>query len=330
MEFRTAIQIPRSDIPITHSSRILLLGSCFSEHIGRQLLQYKFNVVANPFGILYNPFSISRSLSRLMLAVPFVESELLYHNGMYHSLMHHGEFSDIQKSKCLQKINERFVHATTEIRQATHILITFGTAGVYRLNETGEIVGNCHQIPADRFTPARVSVDEIVEEWSSVIQSICQVTPQTLFLFTVSPIRHWKDGARENQLSKSILHLAIDALQRLFPEKVRYFPAYELMMDELRDYRFYASDMMHPSSTAVTYIWERFAETFFPEETIRIMKEWAVISSGLAHRPLHPGTATHSEFLIQLSQKLERFMATYPSISCEVERELLQKNHRES
>lgn len=330
MEFRTILQIPRSDTPITHSSRILLLGSCFSEHIGLLLQQNKFNVEENPFGILYNPFSISRTLHRLLSAVPFNESELLYHNGMYHSLMHHGESSDIDKNSCLQKINERLEHAAEAIQHATHILITFGTAGVYRWNETGEIVGNCHQLPANKFTHALVSVDEIVEDWSKIIQSIQQVNPQAQFIFTVSPIRHWKDGARENQLSKSILHLAIDALQRVFPEKVGYFPAYEIMMDELRDYRFYATDMMHPSSTAVTYIWERFRDTFFPEETIRIMKEWSSIYSGLAHRPLHPGTAAHREFLMQLSQKLDRFMVNYPGISCEKERDFLLKKQSES
>jgi hypothetical protein len=326
MEFFTTIQIPRSDTPITHSSRILLIGSCFTENIGNQLLQNKFNVEENPFGILYNPFSISRTLRRLLSAVPFDESELIYHNGMYHSLLHHGDFSAIHKCDSLQKINERLHRAATSIRQTTHFLITFGTAGVYRWNETGEIVGNCHQLPASRFTHLRVSVEEIVADWSELIQSILQENRQAQFQFTVSPIRHWRDGARENQLSKSTLHLAIDTLQRCFPENVGYFPAYEIMMDELRDYRFYASDMMHPSPTAIAYIWKRFSETFFPGETLRIMKEWSAITNGLAHRPLHPGTAAHREFLTQLSLKLERFITSYPEISCEVERELLLKN----
>ncbi len=330
MDFRTIIQIPRSDIPVTHSSRILLLGSCFSAHMGHQLLQHKFRVEMNPFGILYNPFSISRAISRLLKAVPFSETDLVYHNGLYHSLMHHGEFSDPNMQKCLQKIGDRFERAAGEIRRITLFFITFGTARAYRWGESGDIVGNCHQIPADRFIPVRLSVDEIVEEWRAVIASVTKENPHTRFLFTVSPVRHWKDGAHENQLNKSILHLAIDALQQYFPDEVRYFPAYELLVDELRDYRFYGHDMMHPSSQATAYIWERFSETFFPEETRRINGEWIQIRSGLDHRPLHPESASFSAFKTALSHKLELFAARHPEISCDEERNLLQPNDNES
>ena len=324
MDFRTIIQIPRSDISVTHSSRILLLGSCFSAHMGHQLLQHKFRVDMNPFGILYNPFSISRAISRLLKAVPFSETDLVCHNELYHSLMHHGEFSDANMQKCLQKIGDRFEHAAGELHRITHYFITFGTARAYRWRESGEIVGNCHQIPADRFIQVRLSVEEIVEEWSAVIASVKKENPHARFLFTVSPVRHWKDGAHENQLNKSILHLAIDALQQNFPDEVRYFPAYELLVDELRDYRFYGNDMMHPSSQATTYIWERFSETFFPEETKRINAEWIQIRSGLDHRSLHPESASFAAFKAALFHKLELFAARYPEISCEEERNLLE------
>ncbi|MEL7599310.1 MAG: GSCFA domain-containing protein [Proteiniphilum sp.] len=324
MDFRTIIQIPRSDIPVTHSSRILLLGSCFSTHMGQQLLQHKFRIDMNPFGILYNPFSISRAIGRLLKAVPFSEADLVYHNGLYHSLMHHGDFSDVDVHTCLQKINDRFEHAAGKIRHITHFFITFGTARAYRWGESGDIVGNCHQIPADRFIPVRLSVEKIVEEWISVIVSIKKENPHARFLFTVSPVRHWKEGAHENQLNKSILHLAIDTLQQYFPDEVRYFPAYELMMDELRDYRFYGNDMMHPSSQATAYIWERFSETFFLEETRSINAEWAQIRNGLDHRPLHPESASFAAFKAALSHKLEVFAARNPEISCEEERNLLQ------
>jgi hypothetical protein len=323
MDFSTPIQIPRSDISITHSTQIMLLGSCFSEHIGRQLFLHKFRVEMNPFGILYNPLSISQAIRRLLSGTPFSEDELIPHNGLYHSLMHHGKFSASTKEGCLKKISDRFVPAVHAFRYTTLFLITFGTAYAYRWKESGEIVGNCHQIPADKFCPVRLSVEEIVAEWEEVIGLIKSRLPQSVVLFTVSPIRHWKDGAHENQLSKSILHLAIDALQQRFPDDVRYFPAYEVMMDELRDYRFYEEDMMHPSSFAVEYIWERFSETFFSEETRRVNEEWSQIRKGLSHRPLYPETEAYRTFLAQLSRKLETFAARHPEISCEEERNLL-------
>ena len=323
MDFSTPIQIPRSDISITHSTQIMLLGSCFSEHIGRQLLLHKFRVEVNPFGILYNPFSISRAIRRLLSGAPFSETDLVHYNELYHSLMHHGQFSASRKEECLKKISDRFVQAVDAFRHTSLFLITFGTAYVYRWKESGEIVGNCHQIPADRFRPVRLSVEEIVTEWEEVTGLIKARLPQAGVLFTVSPIRHWKDGAHENQLSKSILHLAIDGLQQRFPDDVRYFPAYEVMMDELRDYRFYDEDMMHPSSSAVEYIWERFSETFFSEETRSVNEEWTQIRKGLAHRPLYPETEAYSTFLAQLSRKLETFAARYPEISCEEERDIL-------
>ena len=324
MEFSTAIQIPRSDILITHSSQIMVLGSCFSSHIGSRLLQHKFKLEENPFGILYNPFSISRAINRLLTGIPFTESELIRHNGLYHSLMHHGQFSDTEKQGCLGKINIRFEPAAAQIRRTSLFLITFGTAFVYRWKENGEIAGNCHQIPADRFIRVRLSVDEIVKEWKEVIGRIINENPGARFLFTVSPVRHLREGAHENQLSKSILHLVIDALQQGFPEVIRYFPAYELMMDELRDYRFYADDMMHPSPLAIEYIWERFSETFFSDETRSVNAEWAQIRKGLNHRPLHPDTPSFRSFKKLLSQKIKIFAAQHPEISCDEEINLLQ------
>ncbi|MCE5206011.1 MAG: GSCFA domain-containing protein [Porphyromonadaceae bacterium] len=324
MEFRTAIQIHSSDTPITHTSQIMLLGSCFSSHIGNLLLRHKFRVEENPFGILYNPFSISQAINRLLSGVSFSEYELIYYQGLYHSLMHHGQFSDTEKKGCLEKIRCRFEPAAEKIHRTTHFLVTFGTAYAYRWKENGEIVGNCHQIPADRFIPVRLSVEEIVEDWKEVIGAAINENPDARFLFTVSPIRHWKDGAHENQLSKSILHLAIDRLKQNFPEVVHYFPAYELMMDELRDYRFYTEDMMHPTPLAIEYIWERFSDTFFSEKTRSINTEWAQIRKGLDHRPIYPDTPSFLSFKSALSQKLEMFVARYPEISCDEERNLLQ------
>ncbi|OJV83055.1 MAG: GSCFA domain protein [Bacteroidia bacterium 44-10] len=320
MDFRTIIDIPVSDIRIDHSTRMMLFGSCFSENIGRKLLQSKFQVDVNPFGILYNPFSVSAAMQRLLSAIPFSEADLICHNGIYHSLMHHGHFSDPDRAICLQNISARFESAVSQIRQTDLFLITFGSAYVYQWKESGEIAGNCHKLPAWLFHRFRLSVEEITEEWGKLITSLREIHSDVQLLFTVSPVRHWKEGAHENQVSKSVLHLAIDNLLQLFPENVRYFPAYEVMMDELRDYRFYEDDMMHPSPFAIDYIWHLFGNTFFSSETSKIMKEWEQIRKAMEHHPLYPGTEAHDAFVKDTLRKLESFSKKYPEISVEVEK----------
>lgn len=316
MNFRTVVETPISDIRIDHSTRMMLFGSCFSENIGRKLQQSKFQVDLNPFGILYNPFSISLAIRRLLSADSFSEADLISDNGIHHSLMHHGQFSDPDKDICLQNISERFEKAVAGISETTLFLITFGSAYAYQWKESGEVVGNCHKFPAHLFQRFRLSVHEITEEWGSLIKTLSFIRPDIKLLFTVSPVRHWKEGAHENQLSKSILHLAIENLQQLFPENVRYFPAYEVMIDELRDYRFYAEDMTHPSSIAIDYIWQLFGNTFFSEGTKMINEEWEQIRKAIEHRPLYPRTDVHRLFLKDTLRKLVNFTQKYPEISC--------------
>jgi len=298
MDFRTIINIPVSDIQINHSSRMMLFGSCFSENIGRKLQQSKFRVDVNPFGILYNPFSISTAMQRLLSAKPFLEADLIFNNGLYHSLMHHGQFSAPDKEACLRNISKRFESAVLQIKRANLFLITFGSAYVYQWKESGEIAGNCHKLPARLFHRFRLSVEEITEEWEKLISMLTAMHPDIKLLFTVSPVRHWKEGAHENQISKSILHLAID-------------------IDELRDYRFYDEDMIHPSSFAIDYIWQLFSNTFFSSETIGINKEWEQIRRAMEHRPLYPGTKEHEAFVKDTLRKLETFSRRYPEISCD-------------
>ena len=323
MHFRTIVEIPMSDIRIDHSTRMMLFGSCFSENIGRKLMQSKFQVDMNPFGILYNPFSVSAAMRRLLSATPFSEADLVFNNGIYHSLMHHGHFSAPDKDSCLRNISERFESAAGNIRQTDLFFITFGSAYVYKWKESGEIAGNCHKFPSRLFHRFRLSVEETTEEWKQLITTLTIFQPDIKLLFTVSPVRHWKEGAHENQVSKSVLHLAIDNLQHLFPENVRYFPAYEVMIDELRDYRFYDEDMMHPSSFAVDYIWQLFGNTFFPADTRKINEEWEQIRKAMEHRPLYSGTEAHDAFVKNTLRKLEDFARRYPEISCEEEKRKL-------
>ncbi len=319
MEFRTRVDIPVSDVPVNHSTGIMLFGSCFSSYIGSQLRQYKFTVDVNPFGILFNPLSISNAIQRLLQGKGVGEADLVQRQGIYHSFMHHGEFSSPDKQACLDAISTRFTRANHALQKADLLLVTFGTAYVYRWRETGEVVANCHKFPEGDFQRVRLSVHDIVKEWSALIGELTTHRPTLKWVFTVSPIRHWKDGAHENQVSKSTLHLAIDELQKRFEGAVRYFPAYEIVLDELRDYRFYNENMIHPSPVAVEYVWQRFAETFFTQQTRAINREWESIRKSLGHRPVLPDSEMYQTFLEQTALKLREFERKYPFISCEEE-----------
>jgi hypothetical protein len=323
MNLRTRIETPASEVTITHDTEMLLFGSCFSEEIGNKLAEHKFRVEINPFGILYNPSSVYRGIERLITGKPFTSEELICHHGMYHSLMHHGSFSSPRQDEVLRLINERFEKAVSVLPQCDLLLITFGTAWVFRHLENGIIVANCHKLPARQFDRFRLTVEQITREWEGLIARLLRLNPQIRLLFTVSPVRHWKDGAHENQLSKSILHLAIDHLEQRFPQQVAYFPSYELMMDELRDYRFYGDDMLHPSPLAVDYIWERFSKACFSDETRRVNSEWSAIRKALDHRPLHPDSEAYRHFRRQTTENLDAFMKRYPGIPCEDERKQL-------
>lgn len=313
------------DFHIDHDKKIMLFGSCFSENIGQKLSMYKFNADINPFGILYNPLSISNAIRSLINRVPVTESDLVEYNGMYHSFMHHGSFSDINKDICLQNILERFGKALANIRSTDILLLTFGTSYAFRFNEDGKIVSNCHKLPANQFTRFRLSVDEIVHDWSDLIHILTSLNPEIKIVFTVSPIRHWKDGAHENQISKSILHMAIDRLINLTEKTNCYFPSYEIMIDELRDYRFYDEDMMHPSQVALDYIWKRFSDAFFSDNTKSINSEWLQISKSIHHRPIHPNSVAFKKFISNSTDKLKDFAAKHPNISCKEELSIMDQ-----
>lgn len=316
MEFRTHVSIPEPDFRISHSTPMMLFGSCFSGSIGEKLIEHKFRVKVNPFGILYNPLSVSTAITRLMESKNFNQSELIFHNNLYQSFSHHGSFSSPDKDRCLKDISDSFVRAATFIRETKLFLITFGTAYIYRLRSTGEVVANCHKFPAGTFIRQRLTVEEIVDEWTKIVDAVLEIDDRVRFVFTVSPIRHMKDGAHENQISKSILHVAINHLQEKFPGSVGYFPAYEIQLDELRDYRFFSEDMVHPSSVAIDYIWKRFSESFFSPSTLEINDEWQKISRSINHRPLNGETDSYHFFLKQTLEKLSIFQQKHPQIDC--------------
>ena len=239
-----------------------MVGSCFSDEIGAQMQQRYLHVTCNPFGTLYNPLSIAQALT--MTELP----ELVEHDGLWHAMSHHGCFSRADRNEAESAVTASIETMQKALKEATVVVVTFGTAWIYE--KEGEIVGNCHKLPESCFTRRRLTVEEIVDAWKPILAQY----PDKKWLFTVSPIRHIRDGLHENQLSKATLLQAVEVIssQYSYPKGtiisvVSYFPSYEIMLDELRDYRFYADDLVHPSSLAVNYIWERFVETFCTPQT---------------------------------------------------------------
>ena len=248
MKLQTIVDIKPSAWKIGYEDTILMLGSCFSDEMGEQMKQRYLHVTCNPFGTLYNPLSIAQALQ--MTEVP----ELIEHDGLWHSMAHHGSFSRANKEEAEQAVRESIETMQKALAEATVVIVTFGTSWIYEKN--GEVVGNCHKLPEKTFIRRRLTVEEIVDAWKPILERY----PDKHWLFTVSPIRHVKDGLHENQISKATLLLAVAQLGD-------YFPSYEIVLDELRDYRFYADDLVHPSSIAVNYIWERFVDTYCTPQT---------------------------------------------------------------
>lgn len=324
MQFRTKVEIPRSELFISHQDHIMMLGSCFAENIGEILLQSKFNINLNPFGILYNPVSVSQAINKILERKLYTEADIFEYGGLYHSFSHHGRFSDIDENKCLEKINNSMQLAIEDLDKTKFLFITFGTSYVYQLKENSEIVGNCHKLPASYFTRHRLTIDSIVDTWSKLLNKLIEKKPDIEVIFTVSPIRHLKDGAHENQLSKSTLLLAVDTLCQQFSNAC-YFPSYEIVLDELRDYRFYAEDMIHPNSTAIKYLWERFSDIYFTDDTKQAINEWSKINMAINHRPINQTGKEYKHFLNQTILKLDTFNAKYPYICCNTERKELDR-----
>ena len=323
MNLQTKVIIPKASFEISHHSKILLMGSCFSENIGNKLKNSKFSVNVNPFGILYNPISISNAVNRLLDKKYFSEHDFIHHNDYYHSLMHHGSFSDTNLDRAIEQVNIEFNMAYNQLEKADVLLITLGTSYVFRWKESKEVVGNCHKIASDKFSREMLSIETIFLAWSELINRIIATNPDIKILFTVSPIRHFKDGAHENQLSKAILHLSVDSLMREFPENTFYFPAYEIVMDQLRDYRFYTEDMLHPTELTQNYIWERFSNTYFNNDTQEINAEWQKINKAMSHRPYNSNSNEYKQFLTRTISNLKAFEDRYTHLSCFDEKQQL-------
>ena len=343
----TLVNIGKSHFDISYNDRLMFIGSCFADNIGNIMAEQRFNVDVNPFGVLYNPLSVASGCRLLLKPDPFIEDDLFFYNGMYHSFMHHGKFSGISAADCTDKINESLKFAANRFNDISYLVITFGTSYIYRLknsltgnkklqtendlvkickNSNGRVVANCHKLPAEMFERELLTVDMIVNEWTGLLEDIWSENPSLKVIFTVSPIRHMKDGAHLNQISKATLLLAEQSLYEKYPERISYFPAFELMMDELRDYRFYADDMLHPSKVAIDYIWERFCHMYMDKTTKDVLKEVGQITIALNHRPLNASSDAYKQFLIQTLLKINCLQSKYPYLCLlEYEKEIANK-----
>ncbi len=280
-----------------------MLGSCFTENIGSNLQKLLFKVEINPFGIIYNPISIKNSLEILIENQKFTNSDLKFYNERWFTYFHHSRFSNANAEDCLLNINQAINAGNEVLKKADILLITFGTARVYRLIESGNIVSNCHKQPASLFSNELLRVENIISEYSQLIVSLKKFNPNINIIFTISPIRHWKDGAHENQISKSTLFLAIYNLTKSF-NNIIYFPAYEIFMDDLRDYRFYAEDMLHPNEIGIKYVWDIFSKAFLSGSTQKIISEIENLNQAANHRPFNTKSDKYKTFISNNIKKI--------------------------
>jgi hypothetical protein len=312
MNFTTKIPIAKSGSPIGYDSGVLSLGSCFAENIGAKFSYFKFQNAVNPFGIIFNPVSIEKLVDKAVHKQNFTEQDIFFHNDSWHCYDVHSQLSHPGKEDFLKNLNDLIESAHSQITKSTHIIITYGTSWVYRNKASGNIVANCHKVPQSRFDKEILSVETIEKSIQNTIGLVQRLNADCKFIFTISPVRHIKDGFLENAVSKS--HL-LSAIYKTITNKhaaVNYFPAYEIMMDELRDYRFYAEDMLHPSQTAIDYIWERFFENYISEACFTTMEEISSIRKALAHKPFNPGSDSHQKFLANLQGKIDTLQQQFP------------------
>ena len=312
MKFRTEIRLPRAMDAIDHRSRILMIGSCFSDHISERLGRSGFDVLANPHGILFNPVSIKNAIDDYLSGRKYTIEDLVSTGENWVSLGHHGRFSHRDPETILERINAGIKGTRHFLEKSSHLIITLGTSWVYRHRDKGRIVANCHKIPQSEFTKELLTSEQISAELSGMISKVRQVNASVEVILTVSPVRHLKDGMIQNTLSKARLHEAVHELTKA--ERTHYFPSYEIMMDDLRDYRFYEKDLIHPNETAVDYIWEKFSDTWINPSCRDLMKKVEKVLRALEHRPLDPSSEETLKFRQSIDKEIEALQKAHPEI----------------
>jgi len=317
MKLLTEVSLPDYPFTLDHQSRVLMMGSCFTENIGHLMERYLFPVNINPFGVTYNPLSVKKGLEALMFKDAYREEDLERHKDLWFSFDHSTLFSSPDQVKALESINRSFQEAKKCLKEADYLILTWGTSWVFKHRASGNVVCNCHKIPAAEFVRSRLSSSEIITAYEDLLPAVFDFNNKLKILYTVSPVRHWKDGAHGNQLSKASLLLAGDALESKFPGKLFYFPSYEILMDELRDYRFYAEDMLHTNAQSTKYIWEKFQHSFMDQQTGQIISEAEALRKIMEHRPLNSADDADQKREIRIKEKLESARKKYPEVEWE-------------
>ena len=300
---------------IDYTSKVLLFGSCFSENIGEKFKYFKFQSAQNPFGILFHPLAIENLITNAINEKVYTEEDIFFFNEQWHSYDAHSKLSSPSKETLLNELNKQVELTHTNITESSHIIITLGTAWVYRHIASDRIAANCHKVPQKQFLKELLTIDEVFNSLQAITTLVKSVNKDASIIFTVSPVRHLKDGFTNNTLSKAHLISAIHSfLAQPSVNKCKYFPSFEIMLDELRDYRFYAEDMLHPNQLAIDYIWEKFKSVWITKESFITLQEIEQIQKDLAHKPFNPNSEKHKQFLQKIAAKKKQLQQKFSHI----------------
>mgnify|MGYP000518217229 CR=1 FL=1 len=320
-QFRTKVPSVSYPFQLTHQQAVLCYGSCFAEHMAGRLRDRKFKIQLNPFGITYHPLQIAAGISALLEGHTLKTTDLFRYNELWQAFDFHSQFSHPVKEQALQQMNDSIKGSAEFLQQVDLLIVTLGTAYGFIEKESRKLVNNCHKLPADQFERKRFRPEEMIQPLEKVFKVLKDQHPQLKVLLTVSPVRHLKDGMVENQRSKAALLLTVaDLVERL--EFVHYFPAYELVMDDLRDYRFFHTDMVHPNNLAVDYIWSYFQHALFDQPTQQLNTQIEKIQLASEHRPFHPNTERHQAFLQKQIAKIKELQKEHPDLDFSQEQQI--------
>lgn len=311
--FRTEIRLKPSEWKIRHTDHFFGSGSCFAEHLHSKLSIGGFNSFSNPCGIVYHPVSLLNQINKCIRNEPWTEEDLVYHGGLFHGLFHHGAFSSPDKCLALDHMNNSLHLGHQQLMKTDVLLVTLGTAIGYYHKPKGKLVANCHKIPAGEFDRKFLKPEEVIEKFSEIFQELIHYRPGLKIILTISPVRYLKEGFTDNSLSKSILFLAMHQILKQF-KNTHYFPAYEILLDDLRDYRFYTEDMVHPNDQAINYIWSKFMASYFDEPATKTWEAVHELNQARNHRPLHPDTPSHIQFQADLDFRIQEMKREFPHL----------------
>lgn len=331
MKFHFEFDIKKLARSITHKDKLFLIGSCFTENIGEKLKKYKFSVLENPNGILFNPVSVAEALTSYIDSTQFTESDLFQLNEGWHSWKHHSRFSGLSAEEALTKINTSTAEANKYLSEADYLMITLGSSWIYTLTDkatntkVGSVAANNHKAPADWFYKRLMTTEEVLQTLDNILYRLFHFNPKLKIIFTISPVRHLREGVVENNRSKAVLIQAVHHLVDKF-DKLYYFPAYELVIDDLRDYRFYAEDLVHPNYFATQYVWEKFVDACMDDKTKNLMEEIHSINLAYQHKPFNPSSEQHKKFLRSFYNKTKAIQEQYSYLDFNKELTYFNKN----